>query len=204
MSIFFRFVMHVPSTEVPPLLTPRSMLCHQPFKRLALLRLEHTPDTCFRRLQNVINTLSHVLARGVQLRSRGHHNGLDVLLLRLRQIECMCEPLQNPVDRRPMAIPNAVGREANVVRMENMVPASAMPYRNVTNLHFDGGDYAESVRRCAELIGFESIRARQKRGERDGRLIGVGFASFTEQTAHGRGEWQTFVDTVGGILGAPA
>ena len=36
--------MHVTSTEVPPLLTPHSMLCHQPFKRLALLRLEQEGD----------------------------------------------------------------------------------------------------------------------------------------------------------------
>jgi carbon-monoxide dehydrogenase large subunit len=96
-----------------------------------------------------------------------------------------CFTIERTIDE----VAHAVGREAHVVRMENMVPASAMPYRNVTNLHFDTGDYAESVRRCAELIGFESIRTRQERGERDGRLIGVGFASFTEQTAHGRGEW---------------
>src|SRR5262249_33958704 len=30
-----------------------------------------------------------------------------------------------------------------------------------------------------------AIRARQKLGEPDGRLIGVGFAPYTEQTAHG-------------------
>jgi carbon-monoxide dehydrogenase large subunit len=96
-----------------------------------------------------------------------------------------CFTIERTVDE----VAHAVGREAHVVRMENMVPASAMPYRNVTNLHFDTGDYAESVRRAAALIGFEAVRERQKRGERDGRLIGVGFASFTEQTAHGRGEW---------------
>src|SRR6266700_2280327 len=32
-------------------------------------------------------------------------------------------------------------------------------------------------------------RARQKQGEADGRLIGIGFASFTEQTAHGAAEF---------------
>jgi carbon-monoxide dehydrogenase large subunit len=96
-----------------------------------------------------------------------------------------CFTIERTIDE----VAHAVGREAHVVRMENMVPAAAMPYRNITNLHFDTGDYAESVRRCAELIGFESVRARQKRAERDGRLIGVGFAAFTEQTAHGCSEW---------------
>ena len=58
----------------------------------------------------------------------------------------------------------------------------------------DDVDESALVRRCAELIGFEAVRAQQKRAEAkgrfgigaDGRLIGVGFASFTEQTAHGR------------------
>jgi carbon-monoxide dehydrogenase large subunit len=96
-----------------------------------------------------------------------------------------CFTIERTIDE----VAHAVGREPHVVRMENMVPASAMPYRSITNLHYDTGDYAESVRRAAELIGFEAVRARQKRGEADGRLIGVGFASFTEQTAHGCGEW---------------
>jgi carbon-monoxide dehydrogenase large subunit len=96
-----------------------------------------------------------------------------------------CFTIERTIDE----VAHAVGREAHVVRMENMVPASAMPYRSITHLVYDTGDYAESVRRAAELIGFEAVRARQKRGEADGRLIGVGFASFTEQTAHGCGEW---------------
>ncbi len=96
-----------------------------------------------------------------------------------------CFTIERTIDE----VAHAVGREAHVVRMENMVPASAMPYRSITNLHYDTGDYAESVRRCAALIGFDKVRARQKKAEADGRLIGVGFASFTEQTAHGCGEW---------------
>lgn len=96
-----------------------------------------------------------------------------------------CFTIERTIDE----VAHAVGREPCVVRMENMVPASAMPYRSITNLHFDTGDYAESVRRAAQLIGFEAVRARQKRAEADGRLIGVGFAAFTEQTAHGCGEW---------------
>ena len=96
-----------------------------------------------------------------------------------------CFTIERTIDE----VAHAVGREPWVVRMENMVPASAMPHRNVTRLHFDTGDYPESVRRAVELIGLEAVRARQRRGEADGRLIGVGFASFTEQTAHGCGEW---------------
>jgi carbon-monoxide dehydrogenase large subunit len=96
-----------------------------------------------------------------------------------------CFTIERTIDE----VAHAVGREPWQVRMENMVPAASMPYKNVTNLSFDTGDYAESVRRAAELVGFSDVRKRQKQAEPDGRLIGVGFASFTEQTAHGCGEW---------------
>ena len=56
-------------------------------------------------------------------------------------------------------------------------------------MRYDTGDYPASVKLCAELVGLPQLRERQKRGEPDGRLIGVGFASFTEQTAHGAAEF---------------
>jgi carbon-monoxide dehydrogenase large subunit len=56
-----------------------------------------------------------------------------------------------------------------------------MPYLNITKKHFDSGDYPQAVRRAAKLIDIPMIRARQKKGER----IGVGFAVYCEQAAHG-------------------
>src|SRR5207248_1050759 len=51
----------------------------------------------------------------------------------------------------------------------------------------DSGDYAAALTRAAALIDLSAVRARQQRGEPDGRLVGVGFASFYEQTAYGTG-----------------
>ena len=96
-----------------------------------------------------------------------------------------CFTIERTIDE----IAHAVGREPWMVRMENMVPEAAMPFRTITNLVFDNGNYGESVRRAMKLINFDEVRTRQLQKEADGRLIGVGFASFTEQTAHGCGEW---------------
>lgn len=90
------------------------------------------------------------------------------------------------------AIAYAVKREPCDVRMDNLVPASAMPYVNVTNKHFDTGDYPESLRKVREMIGFDAVRERQRRGEPDGRLIGMGFATYTEQSAHGTSVFATW------------
>ena len=83
------------------------------------------------------------------------------------------------------AIARAVGREPADVRAENLVPASAMPYTNVTGKFYDSGDYPASVAGARRMIGLDAVRTRQGTPERDGRRIGIGFSTFTEQTAHG-------------------
>ena len=83
------------------------------------------------------------------------------------------------------AVAREVGREPWEVRLENLVQADQMPYVNVTNKHFDSGDYPASLRRALQMIDVEAVRARQRKGEPDGRLIGVGVAIYTEQSAHG-------------------
>jgi carbon-monoxide dehydrogenase large subunit len=83
------------------------------------------------------------------------------------------------------AIAREVGREPWEVRYENFIPASAMPYRSIVNRQYDSGDYQASLKKAVEMIGLDRIRARQRVGEADGRLIGVGFATYNEQSAHG-------------------
>lgn len=83
------------------------------------------------------------------------------------------------------AIARAVGREPWEVRRENLVPASAMPYENVAKKVFDTGDYPKSLEMARDAIGFDRWRARQRIAEPDGRLIGIGFATYCEQSAHG-------------------
>ncbi|HUK59440.1 MAG TPA: xanthine dehydrogenase family protein molybdopterin-binding subunit [Stellaceae bacterium] len=87
------------------------------------------------------------------------------------------------------ALARAVGREPAELRIENLVPAAAMPFTNVAGKHFDSGDYPQSVRMATERIGLSEIRARQQRGEADGRLVGVGFGVYTEQSAHGTSQF---------------
>jgi carbon-monoxide dehydrogenase large subunit len=64
-----------------------------------------------------------------------------------------------------------------------------MPYTTVAGLRFDNGDYPAALKLCAEAIDAPAVRARKARGEPDRRLIGVGFACYSEQTGHGCGEW---------------
>jgi carbon-monoxide dehydrogenase large subunit len=96
-----------------------------------------------------------------------------------------CFAIERTIDE----VARAVGRDPVEVRMDNMVTSAQMPYTTIANLKFDNGDYPAAVTLCAEAIELSAVRARQKDGEPDGRLIGVGFACYSEQTGHGCGEW---------------
>ena len=83
------------------------------------------------------------------------------------------------------AIARKVGREPWEVRRENLVTPEAMPYTNIARKRYDTGNYPQSLDTVRREIDLDKWRARQRRGEPDGRRIGIGFASYCEQSAHG-------------------
>jgi len=83
------------------------------------------------------------------------------------------------------AIAREAGIEPHVVRMRNLIRPAQMPFDNITNKHFDSGDYPECLRRALAAVDVNAVRTRQIRGEPDGRRIGLGIAVYCEQAAHG-------------------
>jgi aerobic carbon-monoxide dehydrogenase large subunit len=96
-----------------------------------------------------------------------------------------CFAIERTIDE----VARAVGRDPNEVRIRNLVRPDQMPYATIGGMRLDSGDYPAAVRCCAELLDLPAVRARQRRGEPDARLIGIGFAAFAEQTAHGAAEF---------------
>ena len=93
----------------------------------------------------------------------------------------VCYAIESAMD----AIAVQAGLEPYEVRLRSLVQPSEMPFDNITGKHFDSGDYPESVRRALGAIDLPAVRARQARGEPDGRRIGFGLSVFCEQGAHG-------------------
>ncbi|MEP9355771.1 xanthine dehydrogenase family protein molybdopterin-binding subunit [Xanthobacter sp. KR7-65] len=83
------------------------------------------------------------------------------------------------------AVAREAGIEPSALRLKNLIRPDQMPFDNITNKHFDSGDYPEAVERALAAIDVAGIRARQRAGEPDGRRIGVGLAVYCEQAAHG-------------------
>ena len=83
------------------------------------------------------------------------------------------------------ALAREIGIEPTELRRRNLVRPEAMPFTNITNKIFDSGDYPACLDRAVAAVDLPAVRARQAAGEADGRRIGVGFAIFCEQGAHG-------------------
>jgi carbon-monoxide dehydrogenase large subunit len=83
------------------------------------------------------------------------------------------------------ALARDLGIEPADLRLRSLVRPEQMPFDNITQRHFDSGNYPEALRQAVDAIGLADLRERQRRGEPDRRLLGVGIALYSEQAGHG-------------------
>src|SRR2546428_1324635 len=95
------------------------------------------------------------------------------------------------------------------LRRRNLVPPSAMPYRNPLGLLHDSGDYVAAQDRALALADWAGFEARRAEAHRRGRYRGIGLANYLELNTgmpHERAEItarpQGRVDVVMGTLSA--
>jgi carbon-monoxide dehydrogenase large subunit len=82
-----------------------------------------------------------------------------------------------------------VGIDPLEIRRRNYVQPEDFPYVSVTGMTYDSGSFVESLEKVASEADYEGLRRMQEDARREGRYLGIGFASYTEQTAHGSKEW---------------
>lgn len=80
---------------------------------------------------------------------------------------------------------NELGIEPHVLRARNLVAAEDFPYRVASGLVWDGAGFGECLRLAGERIDSVRFRERQHAARGEGRLIGLGFASYAELTGIG-------------------
>jgi len=101
------------------------------------------------------------------------------------------------------------GFDRVALRRRNLVPATAMPYRNPLGLLYDSGDYAAAQDRVVALADWAGFEARRAEARKRGRYRGIGLGNYielntgmprerTEITVHAEGR----VDVVLGTLSA--
>jgi aerobic carbon-monoxide dehydrogenase large subunit len=73
-----------------------------------------------------------------------------------------------------------LGMDSAELRRKNFIPKDAFPYRSATGFVYDSGDYEGALDLALERIGYRELRERQDKARAEGKLYGVGLASFTE------------------------
>src|SRR5881628_254207 len=72
------------------------------------------------------------------------------------------------------------GFDRVALRRKNLVPPSAMPYRNGFGVLYDSGDYRAALDRTLALADWAGFESRRAEARRRGRYRGIGVANYLE------------------------
>jgi carbon-monoxide dehydrogenase large subunit len=81
-----------------------------------------------------------------------------------------------------------LGLDPAEFRAQNFIKPDQFPYRSATGFVYDSGDYEKALRLALEKLGYEELRKEQADAREQGKLIGIGLASFTEVVGAGHGK----------------
>ena len=88
-------------------------------------------------------------------------------------------------ERMMDAIADDLGLDPAEVRKRNFIPKDQFPYETPMGLKYDSGDYAMALDRALEVSGFARLKTEAADLRKQGKLRGVGFASYVEICAFG-------------------
>jgi aerobic carbon-monoxide dehydrogenase large subunit len=71
------------------------------------------------------------------------------------------------------------------LRLKNFIDKEQFPYESATGFVYDSGDYHGAMNLALEKVGYADLRKEQETGRAEGKLIGIGLASFTEVVGAG-------------------
>ena len=89
------------------------------------------------------------------------------------------------LERLVDAAARELGMSPDRIRRINFVPPSAMPYTSATKLLLDSGEFEKVMDRCMAIAEWSSFPKRRKQSERNGKLRGIGMATYTERCGGG-------------------
>jgi carbon-monoxide dehydrogenase large subunit len=80
-----------------------------------------------------------------------------------------------------------LGIDPAELRMKNFIQPGQFPYHSPTGFVYDSGDYPRALQKALDLVEYDKLRAEQQEARQNGKLIGIGLASFTEVVGAGHG-----------------
>ncbi len=76
-----------------------------------------------------------------------------------------------------------LGFDRVALRRRNLVPESAMPYRNAFGVNYDCGAFERGMDAVLSLADYDGFAARREKSRARGRLRGIGIVNAIERAA---------------------
>ena len=121
-----------------------------------------------------------------------------------------------------------IGMDRKEIRLKNLIPKEAMPFKTVMGLTYDVGDYHQALEGMARIIDYDNFNKRLKKSKSKGKLRGISLVPFIETPVgapkemgrveisstgkvtifagtqnHGQGHETTFPQVISELLGIP-
>ena len=86
------------------------------------------------------------------------------------------------LERAMDALARAVGVDGAEIRRRNYIAPAKFPYESIAGLTYDSGNYEPTLDRALELVGYDDLRAEQRRRREAGdtKHLGIGLATYVE------------------------
>jgi carbon-monoxide dehydrogenase large subunit len=81
-----------------------------------------------------------------------------------------------------------LGVDPAELRLKNFIQPEQFPYKSATGFEYDSGDYPRAMKLALDELGYDELRREQADARAEGRLMGIGLASFTEVVGAGPGK----------------
>ncbi len=91
------------------------------------------------------------------------------------------------LERTMNRISDVLGLDPAEVRRRNFIAPDAFPYRALTGMQYDSGNYEAALDKALNMVDYTGWRAKQREQRKQGgsRLLGIGLATFIEITGGG-------------------
>jgi carbon-monoxide dehydrogenase large subunit len=103
--------------------------------------------------------------------------------------------LERLIDR----LADEIGMDPADVRRRNLIPRFENGHNVITGLTYDSGDYPRALELALSHVGYDKLRAEQKRLRAEGRYLGIGVSSYVELCGLGPSQVAGAVGFGGGL-----
>jgi Aerobic-type carbon monoxide dehydrogenase, large subunit CoxL/CutL homologs len=84
------------------------------------------------------------------------------------------------VERAMDFVARELKRDPVEIRLLNFVQPEQFPHKMATGALYDSGNYSAALEKALDIIGYDTLRAEQRRKKAAGKLVGIGISSYVE------------------------